>query len=142
MTMMDGLAPVRRRPAGLAIAFFVVSSCLFWATSAHARLHEVQNIEGSLVPAGLSMEQVRKAIQRGGAKRGWIVRQTAPGHLIATLNVRKHMVQTDVTFDQSTYSITYRDSDNMKYTEGRIHGRYNSWVHNFDGDIQRELHLY
>ena len=130
----NGLRPV--------LVAALASLLLLVASGAHARLHEVQNIEGSLVPDGLTMEQVRKAIQRGGSRRGWIVRQSAPGHLIATLHVRKHMVETDITFDQSTYSITYRDSENMKYTEGRIHGRYNSWVHNLDGDIQRELHLY
>ena len=104
-------------------------------------LQPIVDIEDSPVPSGLSMTQIKKAIIRAGAKRNWIIRESAPGAMEATLNVRKHMVEVDIHYDRAKYSITYRASSNMKYKDGLIHKKYNAWVENLNRDIQTNLLL-
>ena len=113
----------------------------FTAVSAHAKWEEIYNVEAAEIPAGLSNAKIVKAIQTGGAQRGWVVTEEGAGHLLATLNIRSHTVRADIKFTSSSYSITYRDSQNMKFKKGKIHGNYNKWVRNLDGDIQRALML-
>ena len=109
--------------------------------SAQAAYEEILNVSGSPIPAGVPTEKIRAAIVTGGAQRGWVMQDEGPGHLLATLNVRSHTVRADIRFDGQTYSITYRDSENMKFKKGKIHGAYNKWVRNLDADIQRALLL-
>lgn len=99
----------------------------------------VHNIQGSSVPAGTTMSEVYDAIVEGGQVRGWKVRQIEPGHAEGTLFVRSHVAKVDIFYDTDGYSIEYKDSENLEYEDGTIHGSYNKWVENLDGDIQRAL---
>jgi hypothetical protein len=58
-----------------------------------------------------------------------------------TLYIRDHMAKVDIRYDTSVFSITYADSDNLKYNaeKNKIHRNYNSWVQNLRGDINNEL---
>jgi len=90
----------------------------------------------------LTLEDYKRAIIRGGARRGWTFEETAPGHLVGKLNVRgKHFATVDVTFDTREFSISYKDSQNLKYDPAtqQIHTNYNSWVSNLQNDIQSEI---
>ncbi len=108
------------------------------ATVADART-EVVNIENAPIPGGLSSAQVENAIVTGMTDRGWIPKVIAPGHVEARLLVRSHMVAVDIEFDETTYSITYKDSDNLRYKNGKIHRNYNRWVANLNLDLRRSL---
>lgn len=114
---------------------------LFMAVLAFVSLHAaarqvVQIVNYENVPIdvpGLSEAQVRNAIEGAARQREWDVRQIAPGKLLATLVVRgKHTVQVEIAYSPQTYSLTYRDSVNMKFTPGlgagQIHPFYNRWV--------------
>lgn len=59
--------------------------------------------------------------------------------LQATINLRKHSATVDIQWDQSSYLITYKDSQNLKFKDAKIHGNYNVWVRNLNLDIQRSL---
>lgn len=107
---------------------------------AHA-LQPIANVEGSPVPKGFSMTQIKKVIVRAGAKRNWVIRESSPGVMEGVLNVRKHMVKVDVRYDLNQYSITYKDSLNMKHRDGKIHKKYNAWVQNLNTDIQTQFLL-
>ena len=102
---------------------------------------DIQNIEGSTIPAGLSDRQIQAAMVSGGQTRGWIVKAVRRGHMEATLFVRSHMAKVDITYAAKGYSIHYRDSKNLGYADGKIHRNYNKWVQNLDMDIQRALAL-
>lgn len=93
---------------------------------------------------GVTLDQVEKAIIRGGAHRGWVLSPAGPGHLIGTLHVRRHVLIVDITFDTKTYSIKYKDSTNLHYTKDPdgtewIHHRPAGWIQLLRKDIGREM---
>jgi len=124
----------RRRLAGAVMALF--GSAVLFSGAVYAAAM-VENIEGSPIPGGLSDEQIVKAIQQGGATRGWIVKKVSSGHLEATIFVRSHMAKVDINYDAAAYAIRYNSSENLGYKDGRIHRNYNKWVKNLNMDIQR-----
>ena len=97
------------------------------------------NIEDSPIPDGFSMDQIERAIV-SGAQRGWTARAVEPGHIEARLVVRTHVAVVDIHYDESAYSITYKQSDNLNYKAGKIHRNYNRWVRNLDLDLQQNLY--
>ncbi|MDZ7668583.1 MAG: hypothetical protein U5Q16_03880 [Gammaproteobacteria bacterium] len=123
--------PIRTGAAVLCATLLLLGGC--------ASNPMVQNIQGASVPAGSTMSEVYDAIVEGGKVRGWKIRQIEPGHAEGTLFVRSHVAKVDVFYDTDSYSIEYKDSENLEYEDGTIHGNYNKWVQNLDGDIQRAL---
>lgn len=99
----------------------------------------VENLEDVSIPAGLTMEQIENALVQGGQTRGWLVKKLEPGHAEATIFVRSHVAKVDIYYNQDSYSIRYKDSENLDHADGKIHGRYNEWVANLSGDIQRAM---
>ena len=95
--------------------------------------------------AGTSLEEVTKAIMLAGNDRGWQKTLVSPGLIRAKLITGggKHVVRVDITYTKDDFSIAYSDSLNMNYqirdAEERIHHKYNSWVQNLKGDIQRSI---
>lgn len=107
----------------------------------------------------LSMEDVEKGIRAGADKAGWRVEPAGPGHIIATLVVRaRHTAVVDITYSRESYSIKYKNSDNLGYRasdtsrpmiddtgsvtsskEPVIHPNYNKWVQRLNDAIFREL---
>src|SRR5579884_2484331 len=70
---------------------------------------------------------MKKAIMQAGLKLGWEMQPVKPGLIVATLHLRKHVAVVDVTYNTRTYSITYKDSTNLDYKDGKIHRNYNGW---------------
>jgi hypothetical protein len=83
--------------------------------------------------------RIPDAIEAGLAERGWQVAGRRPGAIDAVLMVREHRADITVVYDADSYSIQYRDSQNLNYRNGRIHRNYNRWVANLNTDIQRAL---
>lgn len=98
-------------------------------------------IDAPVVTAGQipTVDQMRAAIIRAGARRGWRMRQTGAQQLRGTLNVRDHTAQADIRFNWRNYSIRYHSSNNLNYDGVNIHSRYNNWIENLDKDIREEL---
>lgn len=88
-----------------------------------------------------SADDVKKAILRAGTTLGWNMKTEKPGHVIGTLHLRKHMAQVDIKYSTTSYSITYRDSENLNYDGSNIHGNYNGWVQRLQQNIQSQLNL-
>ena len=111
------------------------------ASAAHAAA-PIIDIENAPVPAGLSMEQVQQRLTAGVLSRqGWTVQAAVAGHIEARLSVRSHLAIVDITFDETAYSITYKDSHNLDYKpkKRRIHGNYNKWIGNLNAALQQNL---
>ena len=87
----------------------------------------------------MTMEDVSKAITRGGASLGWKIEPAGPGAMIGTLHVRTHTALVDIRYDTKAYSIKYKDSQNLKYDGKTIHRAYNGWVQNLDKAIRTQL---
>jgi hypothetical protein len=111
------------------------------SNSAAAKRHAIQNIVDAPIPKGLTLLQIKKALIVAGSQRNWVMREVEPGKLEATLLLRSHMAKVLVSYDTSSYAISYLDSKNLKHKNGKIHRNYNSWVQNLSNDIQRNLLL-
>jgi hypothetical protein len=118
------------------IVLFATALALWGSATAHAAV-EIQNVEGSPLPEGISDEQIQKVMVSAGMTRGWVVKAVGPGHMEGTLLIRTHMAKVDIVYDATGYSIRYKDSENLGYKNGKIHRNYNKWVQNLDMDIQR-----
>jgi hypothetical protein len=110
-------------------------------TNAEARTRTIQNVENAPVPDGLDMKAIGDAIIDGCSTRNWQASLVEAGHMQCTLYIRDHMAKVDIRYDTEKFSITYADSDNLKYDaeKNKIHRNYNSWVQNLRGDINNEL---
>ena len=105
--------------------------------------NQVMNLESVPVQANssLSADQVFKTIADAGASLGWIIRKEAPGLAVGTLNLREHRAVVDINYDSTSYSIRYKDSENLKYDSAKntIHPNYNGWVSNLNKAIATRL---
>ncbi|MBL3600610.1 MAG: hypothetical protein JMN25_12215 [gamma proteobacterium endosymbiont of Lamellibrachia anaximandri] len=113
---------------------------LFLAGCPHQAM--VYNVEDASVVAnkdGVTMDDVRKAIIRAGATLGWNMNDKGPGLVEGTIHLRSHMAQVDIPYDAQTYSIKYKNSDNLKYDGEKIHSNYNGWIQNLDRAIKAQL---
>jgi hypothetical protein len=87
----------------------------------------------------ITLDDVGKAIQRGGAALGWIMQLDRPGHVLGTLKLRTHVAIVDINYDTKSYSIIYKDSSDLKYDGTNIHKNYNGWIENLNKSIQAQL---
>jgi len=104
----------------------------------------VYNVRDAPVVANVnqsSMEDIKKAITRAGAGLGWNIREVAPGQLEGTLYLRKHMAKVDIPYSKDSYSIVYKESDNLRYDGEKIHSNYNGWIQNLDKAIKTQISL-
>ena len=88
-----------------------------------------------------SLEDVQKAIITAGTGLNWSMAVVKPGHIVGTLNVRSHQAVVDIMHNTKTYSITYKDSTNLKYNADKqtIHENYRGWIQNLDNNIRGRL---
>ncbi|MDD1791865.1 hypothetical protein L4D06_04790 [Enterovibrio makurazakiensis] len=103
------------------------------------RVQPIKNVESVPVAFNVPVLSVKQAIMESGADRGWIMTETAPGVIRGELFVRSHRAVIDVTYSDKSYSIDYVDSENLKYSDGKIHRNYNRWINNLDVDIRKHL---
>lgn len=110
---------------------------------AACRTSPVYNVEDAAFTADApSLEAAATAIKRAGASLGWQIIDDAPGHLIGRLPIRTHLAVVDIRHDLDSYSITYKDSNNLKYDGTEIHSNYNGWVQNLSAAIQSQTAVY
>lgn len=90
---------------------------------------------------GVTLDQVTKAIIEAGTERKWSMAVVKPGLIVATLNVRSHQAVVDIAYNTKSYSITYKDSTNLKYDVERktIHENYRGWIQYLDNAIKSRL---
>lgn len=91
------------------------------------------------VPNSVPMSTLDKTIRMAAANRGWTVKSEGPGKIEARVVVRDHVAVVDITYSRKQYSITYKDSQNLKYDGSMIHKNYNSWVQLLANDINARV---
>lgn len=92
----------------------------------------------------LNEQSLRQAFVRGGARRNWTVLSDAPGKLqLKQSRNGKHEATVKISYDANSYQLSYANSYNLNYDEGRkrIHPTYNMWLRNLSGDIASEVML-
>lgn len=94
------------------------------------------------VAAKYTQEDIFNVIKEAGYRRGWIITKVSEGKALGKIDVRgKHLAYIDIAYTAKDFSITYKDSENLKYDaeSGTIHKNYNSWVRNLQRDIEFKL---
>jgi len=110
--------------------------------AACSRMAPLYNVSAMPVVANKpspAMDDVSKAIVRAGAGLGWQMVPAQPGLIVGTLSVREHQAVVDVNYTLQTYSITYKNSNNLNYDGQNIHKNYNGWIQNLDKAIKAQL---
>ena len=105
----------------------------------------IYNIDDAMIVSStnktLAKEDVKNAIMKAGTTRGWVIKEDSPGNLVGTLFIRKHMAKIDIKYNEKSYSINYKDSENLNHEGYLIHKNYNNWVKNLQQDIEIQLNL-
>src|SRR5262245_7878285 len=90
--------------------------------------------------AGITLEQVSKAIKVGATRRGWVVEKDENSEITAVLHLRTHTARVAIPYSDKQIGIKYLSSDDLNYQEmnGKryIHSNYNNWIKNLRGDIE------
>lgn len=102
------------------------------------------NLNNVYVPTAVSGQQhtaedVQKAILTAAEQRGWSARVIKPGLILANISVRTHSATIEIPYSSTSYSIDYKDSQNLDYDGTDIHRNYNNWVVRLSRSIQQQL---
>jgi hypothetical protein len=90
-----------------------------------------------------SEEKVKQVIVAALQKREWAVQRLSPQLVQAEITVRNQFYAAiDIHYTRTGYAITYRDSRDLGYKDGKIHRNYNRWVSMLDRDILAGLRNY
>lgn len=93
--------------------------------------------------AQVSEEKVKQVIVAALQKREWTVLRLSPQRVQAEITVRnQYYAAIDISYTRNSYAITYRDSRDLGYKDGKIHRNYNRWVSMLDRDIMAGLRNY
>ena len=93
----------------------------------------------------LSINELKLVIQTAARVREWMIVNQPDGTMLGTLswNGDKHSISIEITCTGTSYSLTYKDSINMKYglLDGQplIHPYYNRFVRELNNAIRIEL---
>ena len=113
------------------------------ALSACNTLAPIQNVDSVPVSSSankpLTAAEVRAAIVRAGAGLGWVMKDSGPGIINATLILRTHTAEVQIPYSATSYAIVYRSSINLQEGGGKIHRNYNGWVQNLNRGINAQL---
>jgi len=92
-----------------------------------------------------ALEDVTRAIVSASANSfpAWNMQVVKPGHIVATLHNRSHMAAVDIKYTTKGYSITRKETSNLKYNaeKGTIHPGYNKWIRRLDSNIRAKLSI-
>ena len=88
----------------------------------------------------ISEEKMKTVIVTALQKREWTVQRLSPQLVQAEITIRnQYYAAIDIRHTRNSYAITYRDSRDLGYKDGKIHRNYNRWVNNLDRDIMAGL---
>ena len=122
----------------LGVIFVILTTLLFTG----CRTAPVYNISDAALPEQDATEKnIANAIVTAGGSLGWVMKKKEPGHIVGTLHIRDHVAVVDINYDNEKYSITYKDSTNLKYDGTVIHSNYNSWVTNLSNAINNQVSI-
>ena len=122
----------------LGVIFLILTTLLF----SGCRTAPVYNISDAAFPEqNTKQEDIARAIVTAGGSLGWVMKKKEPGHIVGTLHLRDHVAVVDINYDNEKYSITYKDSTNLKYDGTAIHSNYNSWITNLSNAINNQVSI-
>jgi len=118
---------------------FLTATMLFMVGCRTAPVYNVSDARFTSPPQSTSQQDIANAIVTAGRSLGWIMKEEGPGYILGTLHLRTHTAIVDIHYDNSTYSISYNDSTNLKYDGKNIHSNYNGWIQNLANAIDVQV---
>lgn len=109
------------------------------AVGCAGRTKPIYNVENQAIDFNLTLEQVEEAIIKAGAQKKWRMMVIKPGQIVGNILVRSHKARIQIDYTEKFYAITYLESNNLLYKDGKIHRNYNRWINNLDQTIQSNL---
>lgn len=103
----------------------------------------VYNVENTPIQAKVSSSKVYDAIKIAGSSKGWIITNIRPGLAMGKLSLRTHVAVVEIPYNETGYSIRYKDSTDLNYdaSNNQIHQNYNGWVKNLENAINVQLSM-
>jgi hypothetical protein len=120
--------------------------------------------ENHTIDKPLTKEQMKASIIEGAKYAGWRVQDLDSGTMLATYQIRSHTVNVQIKYTESSYSLYYKSSNEMKmhctksasdkrkdpFVSGirncpgdmppySIHEAYKTWIDALNDDIQTSL---
>jgi hypothetical protein len=120
------------------ICCFLITGALCLLTSC-AKTQPILNLTDQPVTQNLTSSQVKKCIELAGSKRGWLMEESKPGLIKASIQSHGHYAKISIPYSNKGYSINYESSKNLMATDGDIHRNYNKWIRELDKEIQNNL---
>lgn len=120
----------------------IAASALVVLAVGCASVRPINNVTNAPVVTNkpnVTLDEVGKTIVRAGVGLGWQMREVKPGAIVGTINLREHTAVVDIAYTTKQYSITYKDSTNLRYDGANIHNNYNGWVQNLSQRIAAAL---
>jgi len=132
----------------LSLVFFILV-LLLPSTPAHARTTKLVEPAPVTVSCVLTLDKMKEAISTGGAVRGWVVVDQAPGTTVLRYvkGAYQHEISVNVNYTKTFFAVTYKDSTNLDYKVKKngtrlIHPRPIGWMQNLSGDIRAKTDIF
>lgn len=113
--------------------------------AAGCRTSPIKNLNEATIPAASeqtpTLDEVTQRILSAGKKLGWSMNAERSGHIVGSLQFRMYAAIVDIPYNETRYSILYKDSANLKYDAetSTIDSSYGCLVRNLHASIQREF---
>ncbi len=122
---------------------FLVICSLLISVGCASRIVPLYNPPPINVPANQNFTEIGFAVKRALVSRGWRIQSDQPGIVRARQERRGHAAQVVVVYNRREVTVRYKESENLEYMKidnsEMIHRTYNTWAHNLELDIQKEL---
>ena len=115
-----------------AMALFAVGGC-----RSVAPVEQVNDAPFFAASKNADLNQITQKILEIGKHRKFGMKVIAPGHIEALYAKREVRAVMDIKYTTEHFSITYKDSSNLKYNSATntISSHYNKWVNTLKVDI-------
>lgn len=120
----------------------IVLGILALVAACGGEIHRVESVGYGYGPQkGVTLEQMRAAIESSATGRGWQLSNAKSGSFDAKREwgAGKHNIVVTVFYDPKTFSIRYKDSRAMGYDGRFIHHTYNDMVRDLEETIQTSV---
>jgi len=122
--------------------FGIILGLLALVAACGGEIHRVDSVGYGYGPQkGVTLAQMRAAIESSATGRGWRISNVKPGSFVAkrAWGAGKHNIAVTVSYDPKTFSIRYKDSQAMGYDGRFIHHTYNDMVRELEESIQTSV---
>ena len=131
--------------AAASVAFLLASVVLPTTALARGAGTPIYNVPSAPMPShpAATMQTLEMAVIRAGAGLGWKITPQGLGKAEGLLILRTHTAVVEIVYDLKTFSITYKSSINLDYSDSdkTIHSNYNGWIQNLEKAIKVQAAL-